>query len=176
MGLNAIIILVCHSHVTGMYLQVFVCHPYVTRMYLYVIRMLFVSTLMSFVRRSYVLLCHWYVIRIYSYVICMSFVCTRMSFVRRSYVLVCHPCLPRVHLCHLYVTRMWFYLDRDTGLFLYWCQSLGIWYFGAALLSLHIFVRHVYSSNSFQNTFPKPRMKYAIKLGFHYGLTWDNMR
>ena len=131
--MNAIIILVCHSHVTGMYLQVFVCHPYVTRMYLYVIRILFVSTLMSFVRRSYVLLCHWYVIRMYLYVICMSFVCTRMSFVRHSYVLVCHSCLTRVHLCHFYVTRMWFYLDRDTGLFfvlvsvsrhlILWCSS-----------------------------------------------------
>ena len=153
--------------------------------YSYVIRMSLVCTCMSFVCYLHLLLCHSYVARMYSYVIGMSFVCTRMSFVCHSYVLVCHSYVTRMYsfvirvsLACTYVTCMslvcGFTLTEILVFFLYWCQSLGIWYFGAALLSLHIFVRHVYSSNSFQNTFPKPRMRYAIKLGFHYG--WDNMR
>ena len=115
-------VLLYHLYVTRLNSYVMVCHPYVTRM--------------SIVFHSHLLVCHPYVTRMYSCVIRMSLVCTRicngMSSVCHSYVicvLLTFTCMSSVcHsyelVCHLCVTRMWFYYNANVKCLEYVSRSL----------------------------------------------------
>ena len=75
-------------------MNVLICHPHVTRMYLYITRMPLICTR---------ILSDPYGTCMYSYVIRISLICTRLSSVCHSFVLACNPHGARIY---SYVIRM----------------------------------------------------------------------